>query len=232
MCPVSKLTEESRRDWLREQVIYIGQYVSDFQKTEDQITADENTIDKTPIAIRLQDDLSIELAVRCFEKGMEDEQISREQPNNEKPELSDFLLQACRRAQLYWEDICTLIKQMHPDTDPQFLGFIPFMKSVVSEMIQEGRPAAFTDGLNNALNTLVSEIMRANDSTSQADVSVKSDEEIKQLLDQADEDTLRDFFETFKDLKVVHRDPSLYETDEERDKWNHLFQLYRTISGQ
>lgn len=50
-------------------------------------------------------------------------------------------------------------------------------------------------------------------------------------IDEADGELIKDFFSTFQQLGIYHRNPADYEDDDKRELHNHLMALYYKISG-
>lgn len=185
----------------------------------------------------LEGDPSIELAFRCYNRGME-------LAVKEDPSITlipdEFLYKALNIGEQYWETACDLLTHSQMKMNVQKLGFMYTMSMVYENLQPECADQtaveendAFTAGMKKAVEKIISErftyLMGEEETGILPQYEIPSDEEIDKILEGTDQNLVSRFFYLFKELKVFHVDPSRYDTEEEADKQREMLAIFYKI---
>lgn len=185
----------------------------------------------------LEGDPSVELAYRCYDRGME-------LAVKEDPSITlipdEFLRKALMIGELYWETACDLLAHSQLKMNVQKLGFVYTMSLVYENLQPECADQtaveendAFSIGMKKAVENIITE--RFEYLTDQEETGIlpqyeiPSDEEIDKILEGTDQNLVSRFFYLFKELKVFHVDPSRYDTEEEVNKQKEMLAIFYKI---
>ena len=188
----------------------------------------------------IEQDPSVELAMRCYEHGLE-LAITADSTITLLP--NEFILTAVRTGETYWEIAVDLLHETHPEVTVEKVGFIYTMSMVyetsqpeTSDMSDVISNDTFTDAMLKAVEKIIEERFEYLTGIEQKDGSdilpqfeIPTDEEIDSILEDTDQNLISRFFYLFKELKTFHVDPSQYETEEEVEKQKEMLAIFYKI---
>lgn len=211
-----------------------NEYITAAQWVTDQI---QDVLSDIPNCI--ESDPSVELAMRCYEHGLEI-CVAEDPTITLLPD--EFLTKGLSIGEAYWEIAVDLLHEVHPKVKVERIGFIYTMSMVYensqpnsSDLIDIETHDAFCSGMIKAVENLINErfsyIMETEDENPDIlpEYEIPTDEEIDKILENSDQNLISRFFYLFKELKTFHVDPSRYETEEEVEKQKEMLAIFYKI---
>lgn len=192
------------------------------------------------VSVCIEQDPSVELAMRCYERGIE---LSIDNDPTITLLPDEFVLNSVRIGETYWEIAVDLLHETHPEVSVEKIGFIYTMSMVYETAQPETTDVGaieendvFTNAMLKAVEKLIEErfsYLTGIKEESATDIipqfEIPSDEEIDAILQDTDQNLISRFFYLFKELKTFRVDPSQYETDEEVEKQKEMLAIFYKI---
>lgn len=176
------------------------------------------------LKIRNVDDTIFTVALDCWH-------FSLKALKNLHADKKEKMMDALRLGYTHWFN---LVQQTEDDPN-KYLQIRPYMYTfglkVLFDSLTDELPKEKMIVINGTLEKFINE--NKNNHEMFPDelflVQTPTEDEIKNALDQADENLLKEFFVTLKDVGVYHNDLSKYDDPEQKKKAIKLYALYTKI---